>query len=54
MRFEAVSILGDMESPEALDMVRGALNDPDEDVRALAQGIIDFAQRMTLRRPRSG
>lgn len=40
VRFEAVSILGDMENdPEAAQRVREAKNDPDEDVRELADGI---------------
>jgi hypothetical protein len=32
-----------METPEALQMVRNALNDQDEDVRSLAEGIVDMA-----------
>jgi len=43
VRFEAVSILGDMETPEALAMVRGMRTDPDDDVRALVDGIDDMA-----------
>jgi HEAT repeat protein len=45
VRFEAVSILGDMEdNPEAMQKVRNALNDPDDDVRTLAEGILDFSE----------
>jgi hypothetical protein len=45
VRFEAVSVLGDMEdSSEALDLVKSATEDPDEDVRALAEGIMDFSE----------
>jgi HEAT repeat protein len=43
VRFEAVSLLGEMETPAALQMVRGYLDDPDEDVQALAEGVIEFA-----------
>jgi hypothetical protein len=43
VRFEAVSILGDMETPEALAIVRGMRTDPDDDVRALVEGIDDMA-----------
>jgi hypothetical protein len=44
VRFEAISVLGDMEDdPEALEMVKEALKDPDDDNRALAEGIVDFA-----------
>jgi hypothetical protein len=32
-----------MESDEAMSLVRNGLQDPDEDVRALAEGILDFA-----------
>ena len=43
VRFEAVSILGDMEdNPEAKQMVKSAMNDPDEDVSELAKGIDDM------------
>jgi hypothetical protein len=45
VRFEAVSVLGDMENnTEALDLVKSATEDPDEDVRALAEGIMDFSE----------
>jgi HEAT repeat protein len=44
VRFEAVGILGDIETPEALAIVRSSLNDSDEDVRTLAEGILDFAR----------
>lgn len=44
VRFEAVSVLGDMEdNPEALELIRRATEDPDEDVSALAKGIMDFS-----------
>lgn len=46
VRFEAVSILGDMEdNPQAQAMVRAALSDPDDDVRTLAEGILDFSDQ---------
>jgi hypothetical protein len=45
VRFEAVSVLGDMENnSEALELVRSATEDPDEDVKALAEGIMDFTE----------
>jgi hypothetical protein len=31
-----------METPEARAMVQSSLNDSDEDVRTLAEGILDF------------
>lgn len=43
VRFEAVSVLGDMEDPDALQLVKTATQDPNEDVRQLAEGIMDFA-----------
>ena len=44
VRFEAVSVLGDMENnTEALELERSATEDPDEDVKALAEGIMDFS-----------
>lgn len=43
VRFEAISVLGDMEDPEALELVKEALKDENEDNRALAEGILDFA-----------
>jgi HEAT repeat protein len=45
VRFEAISVLGDMDdNPEALELVKEALNDPNEDNRALAEGILDFSK----------
>jgi len=44
VRFEAIGVLGDMDTPEALEKVRQAFNnDPEEDNRELAAGILDMA-----------
>ena len=45
VRFEAVSILGDMDdNPEAQQRVKAYLNDPDPEIRELAEGIVAMAE----------
>jgi len=42
VRFEALSIVTDLEGPEIEPLVAKALDDPDEDVRSLAESAADF------------
>ena len=42
VRFEAVSLLADSDSAEAMASIGRLTNDPDEDVRALAQGVLEL------------
>jgi HEAT repeat protein len=43
VRFEALGVLGDMEDQDAIrDIAKRMLNDPDDDVRSLAEGILDM------------
>ncbi len=41
VRLEALSMIAEVESEEAADLVNSALDDPDEEVRAEAQDLID-------------
>lgn len=43
VRLATVDLLGDIDTPEAIALVRLALDDPDEEVRELAADIIDLA-----------
>jgi hypothetical protein len=43
VRFEALGVLGDMEDQDSIrDIAKRMLNDPDDDVRSLAEGILDM------------
>jgi hypothetical protein len=42
VRFEALSVLADMDTPDARKAIQAAANDPDPDVRDLAQGIVQM------------
>ena len=43
VRFEALGVLGDMDDEDAIrDIAKRMLNDPDDDVRSLAEGILDM------------
>jgi hypothetical protein len=43
VRFEALGVLGDMDDEEAVrDIAKRMLNDPSEDVKSLAEGILDM------------
>lgn len=43
VRFEALGVLGDMDDEDAVrDIAKKMLNDPDDDVRSLAEGILDM------------
>ncbi len=43
VRFEALGVLGDMDDEAAVrDIAKKMLNDPDDDVRSLAEGILDM------------
>lgn len=43
VRFEALGVLGDMDDEDAVRAIaKRMLNDPDEDVRSLAEGILDL------------
>ena len=42
VRFEAIAVLADMDSPAARTAIQASVNDPDPDVRDLAQGILDM------------
>jgi HEAT repeat protein len=43
VRFEAVSLLGDMDSAAARTALQGATRDPDPEVRELAKGILEIS-----------
>ena len=41
-RYEALEVLADIGSPRALAVIHKSLSDPDEDVRSLAESIVDM------------